>query len=43
MKDVGYLQIAIETMITFFVLLALTRFLGKKQLSQLTFLIMLQG
>lgn len=37
MKDVGYLQIAIETMITFFVLLALTRFLGKKQLSQLTF------
>lgn len=37
MKDVSYLQIAIETVITFFVLLALTRFLGKKQLSQLTF------
>lgn len=37
MKDVSYLQIAIETVVTFFVLLALTRFLGKKQLSQLTF------
>ncbi|MFJ5789632.1 DUF421 domain-containing protein [Lysinibacillus sp. NPDC093197] len=37
MKDESYLQIAIETVITFFVLLALTRFLGKKQLSQLTF------
>lgn len=40
MKDVSYLQIAIETVVTFFVLLALTRFLGKKQLSQLTFSIM---
>ncbi|MFJ7666798.1 DUF421 domain-containing protein [Lysinibacillus sp. NPDC097195] len=37
MKDVSYLQIAMETAITFFVLLAMTRFLGKKQLSQLTF------
>lgn len=40
MNDIGYLQIAIETIITFFVLLALTRLLGKKQLSHLTFLIM---
>ncbi|EAZ86952.1 Membrane protein of YDFR family [Bacillus sp. B14905] len=37
MNDIGYLQIAIETIITFFVLLALTRLLGKKQLSHLTF------
>jgi len=37
MKDVSYLQIAMETAITFFALLAMTRFLGKKQLSQLTF------
>lgn len=37
MKDISYLQIAIETVTTFFVLLALTRLLGKKQLSQLTF------
>lgn len=37
MKDVSYLQIAMETALTFFVLLAMTRFLGKKQLSQLTF------
>lgn len=35
--DVSYLQIVIETIITFFALLALTRFLGKKQLSHLTF------
>ena len=37
MKDVSYLQIAMETALTFFVLLAMTRFFGKKQLSQLTF------
>ena len=37
MKDVSYLQIAIETALTFFVLLTMTRFLGKKQLSHLTF------
>ncbi|MEY2373331.1 DUF421 domain-containing protein [Lysinibacillus capsici] len=37
MKDISYLQIAVETVATFFVLLAMTRFLGKKQLSQLTF------
>ncbi|MBI6862301.1 DUF421 domain-containing protein [Lysinibacillus sphaericus] len=37
MNDVSYLQIASETVITFFVLLALTRLLGKKQLSHLTF------
>lgn len=35
--DVSYLQIVVETIITFFSLLALTRFLGKKQLSHLTF------
>lgn len=33
----GYLQIAMETLITFSVLLILTRILGKKQLSHLTF------
>ena len=33
----GYLQIAMETIITFSVLLILTRLLGKKQLSHLTF------
>lgn len=37
MNDISYFQIAIETVITFFVLLTLTRFLGKKQLSHLTF------
>jgi len=37
MNDISYLQIASETIITFFVLLALTRLLGKKQLSHLTF------
>ena len=37
MDNISYLQIAIETVITFFVLLTLTRFLGKKQLSHLTF------
>ncbi len=37
MNDISYLRIAIETVITFFVLLTLTRFLGKKQLSHLTF------
>ena len=37
MKDISYLQIALETILTFFVLLTLTRFLGKKQLSHLTF------
>lgn len=37
MNDISYLQIASETVITFFVLLALTRLLGKKQLSHLTF------
>jgi len=33
----SYLQIVVQTIITFFVLLTLTRFLGKKQLSHLTF------
>lgn len=33
----GYIQVVIQTIITFFVLLTLTRFLGKKQLSHLTF------
>ncbi|OXS74461.1 hypothetical protein B1B04_10185 [Lysinibacillus sp. KCTC 33748] len=33
----GYLQVVVQTVITFFVLLTLTRFLGKKQLSHLTF------
>lgn len=37
MNDTSYLRIAVETVITFFVLLTLTRFLGKKQLSHLTF------
>ncbi len=37
MNDISYLQIGSETVITFFVLLALTRLLGKKQLSHLTF------
>ncbi|WP_107950643.1 DUF421 domain-containing protein [Lysinibacillus parviboronicapiens] len=37
MNDISYLRIAIETVLTFFVLLTLTRFLGKKQLSHLTF------
>lgn len=37
MNEISYFQIAIETVITFFVLLTLTRFLGKKQLSHLTF------
>lgn len=35
--EVSYLQIAVETIITFFVLLTLTRLLGMKQLSHLTF------
>ncbi|MFJ6211132.1 DUF421 domain-containing protein [Lysinibacillus sp. NPDC092081] len=33
----GYIQVVIQTIISFFVLLTLTRFLGKKQLSHLTF------
>lgn len=33
----GYIQVVVQTIITFFVLLTLTRFLGKKQLSHLTF------
>lgn len=33
----GYLQVVVQTIISFFVLLTLTRFLGKKQLSHLTF------
>ncbi|MFJ7889338.1 DUF421 domain-containing protein [Lysinibacillus xylanilyticus] len=33
----GYIQVVVQTVITFFVLLTLTRFLGKKQLSHLTF------
>ncbi|NMB43059.1 MAG: DUF421 domain-containing protein [Clostridiales bacterium] len=33
----GYLQIASETVVTFFVLLLFTRLLGKKQLSHLTY------
>ena len=37
MNDISYLQIALETVLTFFVLLTLTRFLEKKQLSHLTF------
>lgn len=37
MGSASYLQIAVETIITFFVLLILTRILGKKQLSHLTF------
>ena len=35
--NIGYLKIALETTITFFILLLFTRFLGKKQLSHLTF------
>ncbi|WP_431030007.1 DUF421 domain-containing protein [Lysinibacillus sp. LZ02] len=35
--NTSYLQVIIETVITFFVLLAFTRLLGKKQLSHLTF------
>lgn len=37
MGNASYLQIAVETIITFSVLLILTRLLGKKQLSHLTF------
>ncbi|KOS62254.1 DUF421 domain-containing protein [Lysinibacillus agricola] len=33
----SYLQVVVQTIISFFVLLTLTRFLGKKQLSHLTF------
>ncbi|MFJ8101176.1 DUF421 domain-containing protein [Lysinibacillus sp. NPDC096212] len=33
----GYIQVGVQTIISFFVLLTLTRFLGKKQLSHLTF------
>ncbi|MEB2298615.1 DUF421 domain-containing protein [Lysinibacillus xylanilyticus] len=33
----GYIQVVVQTVITFFVLLTITRFLGKKQLSHLTF------
>lgn len=33
----GYIQVVVQTIISFFVLLTLTRFLGKKQLSHLTF------
>lgn len=36
-ENIGYLQLIVETVSTFFALLILTRFLGKKQLSQLTF------
>ena len=35
--NVSYFQLIIETIVTFFVLLLMTRFLGKKQLSHLTF------
>lgn len=35
--ETGYIQILIQTIITFFILLLFTRLLGKKQLSQLTF------
>ena len=36
-ENISYLQLIIETILTFFALLILTRFLGKKQLSHLTF------
>ena len=36
-ENVGYFQLVFETIITFFVLLIMTRLLGKKQLSHLTF------
>ncbi len=36
-ENISYVQLIIETIITFFALLILTRFLGKQQLSQLTF------
>ncbi|RUL55607.1 YetF domain-containing protein [Lysinibacillus antri] len=36
-ENITYLQLIMETIVTFFVLLILTRFLGKKQLSHLTF------
>lgn len=35
--NMSYMQIFVETVVTFFALLLLTRFLGKKQLSHLTF------
>ncbi len=35
--EIGYLQIVLESTITFFVLLVMTRALGNKQLSHLTF------
>ena len=35
--NIGYLQLILETIATFFVLLLMTRLLGKKQLSHLTF------
>lgn len=35
--DISYLQTALETAMTFLVLLILTRVLGKKQLGHLTF------
>ncbi|KGR80029.1 YetF domain-containing protein [Ureibacillus manganicus] len=36
-EQIGYLQLILETIATFFVLLLMTRLLGKKQLSHLTF------
>ena len=36
-EDVSYFQLIVETITTFFVLLLMTRLLGKKQLSHLTF------
>ncbi|TSI11268.1 DUF421 domain-containing protein [Lysinibacillus sp. BW-2-10] len=36
-ENITYLQLIMETIVTFFVLLILTRFSGKKQLSHLTF------
>lgn len=36
-ENISYYQIIVETIATFFALLVLTRFLGKKQLSHLTF------
>ena len=36
-ENISYLQLIIETILTFFALLILTRFLGKQQLSHLTF------
>jgi len=36
-KNISFLRLIVETILTFFSLLILTRLLGKKQLSHLTF------